>query len=58
MIHSQYIDNWLGFSATCVDAEPFEVLKEVKNMPSYPDDGSIKIIEGTVVVKLADNTHK
>ena len=53
-----YIDNWLGFSATRIDAEPFEVLEEVKNMPSYPDDGSIKIIDGTVVVKLADNTNK
>lgn len=49
-----YISYWLGFNAERVDATPFEEMDEVTDMPSYPDDGSIKIINGTVVVKLAD----
>ena len=49
-----YISYWLGFNAERADASPFEEMDEVIEMPSYPDDGSIKIINGTVVVKLAD----
>lgn len=49
-----YIGYWLGFNAERVDVSPFEEMDEVMKMPSYPDDGSIKIINGTIVVKLAD----
>lgn len=27
-------------------------IPEVQNMPSYPDDGSIKIIDNVIVVKF------
>lgn len=43
---------WCGFSPEYVDAESFENMKEVEEMPVYPDDGSIRIINNTVVVKL------
>jgi len=29
--------------------------EEVKEMPCYPDDGAIRIIDGVVVVKLTDS---
>lgn len=47
-----FLSNWCGFSPQYADAGPFEKMKEVEEMPSYPDDGSIRIIENTVVVKL------
>lgn len=43
---------WCGFSPEFVDAESFENMKVVEEMPAYPDDGSIRIINNTVVVKL------
>ena len=43
---------WCGFSPVYVDSECFEKMKEVQEMPCYPDDGSIRIIENTVVVKM------
>lgn len=49
-----YITYWLGFRPEEVDSTPFETMEEVLTMPTYPDSGSIRIIDGTVVVKLAD----
>lgn len=49
-----YISYWLGFNPEQVDPASFEAMEEVQNMPTYPDSGSIRIIDGTVVVKLAD----
>ena len=43
---------WTGYSPIVIDAAPFSELDEVKEMPSYPDDGSITIINKTVVVKF------
>ena len=43
---------WCGFSPEYVDSEHFEKMREVEEMPCYPDDGSIRIIENTVVVKM------
>ncbi len=44
---------WTGFSPSVVDdVSGYESLDTVKNMPSYPDDGSIRIIDGVVVVKF------
>ena len=28
--------------------------KEVQAMPFYPDDGSIRVVDGTVVVRLSE----
>ena len=47
-----FLSNWCGFSPQYADAGHFVKMKEVEEMPSYPDDGSIRIIENTVVVKL------
>ncbi len=42
---------WCNFDPKYVNEAPFKEMDEVKEMPDYPDDGSIKIIDGTVVVK-------
>ena len=53
--HSHYFPNfmekWCGFAPQWIDANEFKDLDEVKAMPIYPDDGSVKIINDTVVVK-------
>ncbi len=28
--------------------------EEVREMPGYPEDGAIRIIDGTVIVKMSD----
>lgn len=48
----RFMKQWTGFSPTVVDGTPFAGMDEVKKMPSYPDDGSIAIINDTVVVKF------
>lgn len=47
-----FMRQWTGYTPTVVDASPFSEMDEVKEMPSYPDDGSIVIINDTVVVKF------
>ncbi|MDE6538834.1 MAG: glucosyltransferase domain-containing protein [Ruminococcus sp.] len=49
---TQFMNNWCAFSPEVVDEEDFIDLLEVIDMPYYPDDGSIKIINDTVVVKF------
>ena len=58
-IVNSYIENsrafmkyWCGFSPRFIDAKLYENNSIVKTMPSYPDDGSIKIIDNVVVVKF------
>lgn len=46
-----FVRNWCGYDPNIVSADAFSVLPEVEAMPSYPDDGSIRIINNTVVVK-------
>lgn len=48
----EFMNNWCAFSPETVDEEDFVDLPEVIDMPYYPDDGSIKIINDTVVVKF------
>lgn len=43
---------WCGFSPLEGDERIFTANEEVDKMPCYPDDGSIMIIDGTVVVKF------
>ena len=47
-----FINNWCGFSPEYAEEEDFKDLPEVQEMPYYPDDGSIKIINDTIVVKF------
>jgi len=52
-----FIKEWCGFSPKEADAakrEELEALEEVRNMPAYPNDGSIKIIDGILVVKMTE----
>ena len=49
---TKFMNNWCAFSPETVDEEDFVDLPEVIDMPYYPDDGSIKIINDTVVVKF------
>ena len=46
-----YLEKWCGFSPKTVSDKKFKDLEEVKNMPDYPDDGDVRIIDGTVVIK-------
>lgn len=47
-----FMKNWCGFSPVMTDASIFDNNEAVKEMPHYPDSGSIKIIDGVVVVKF------
>ena len=48
----RFINHWCAFHPVYEDASLVENLPEVKDMPSYPDDGSIKVINEMVVVKF------
>ncbi len=41
-----------GFTPDYIDGDEFEDNQLVNQMPSYPDDGSIQVIDNTVVVKF------
>ncbi len=45
---------WCGFSRVEYDGDDLSDLPEVRNMPVYPDAGSIKMIDGVLVVKFCD----
>lgn len=45
---------WCGFDPIKGNAEDFIDNEVVKNMTRYPKDGSIKIVDNTIVVKFAD----
>lgn len=47
-----FINMWCGFSPKWADSRLFYDLPEVQEMTHYPDDGSIKVINQTVVVKF------
>lgn len=43
---------WCNFDPELADAADYEELPEVQEMPAYPADGSIRMIDGVVVVKF------
>lgn len=50
-----YLKEWCGFEMEEVDAQTYDALlgkDEVVNMKSYPNYGSIQIIDGIIVVKF------
>ena len=51
-----FLTLWCGFTPPYADGEDFADLPEVQAMPGYPDNGSVRMVAGTVVVKL--NTSK
>lgn len=48
----KFIDYCCGFAPPKADSAQFAALPKVQAMPCYPDEGSIRMVEGTVVVKL------
>lgn len=51
------ITQYLGFAPDIAGYEETKACmewEEVKNMPSYPHDGSIQIVNGIIVVKMSD----
>ena len=49
------MEQWCGFVPLTVDPARFAEMSEVQAMPCYPEEGSIAVIDGTVVVKFADS---
>ena len=47
-----FVENWCGF-APVVDYSPFSDMPQVQEMPCYPADGSIKVINDVVVIKFS-----
>jgi len=43
---------WCAFNPEIVDGKLYESREDVKQMPTYPNDGSVKIIDDIVVVKF------
>ena len=48
----KFLACWCGFSPDTVDPEAVAHLPEVEQMPSYPEDGSVRVLDGIVVVKF------
>ena len=47
-----FVNRWLGFQINWYDDPDIEKLPEVQAMPSYPWDGSVRIVNDVVVVKF------
>ena len=47
-----YLQQWCGFDAVYVTEDELKDKKELKKMPSFPEDGSIRVIDGIIVVKF------
>lgn len=47
-----FLTLWCGFTPPYADGTDYENLPEVQAMPCYPDEGSVGLVNGTVVVKL------
>ena len=47
-----FVNRWLGFQMNWYDDPAIEKLPEVEEMPSYPWDGSIRIVNDVVIVKF------
>ncbi len=46
----EFLARWCGFAPETVDPEQVKEWPEVKEMPSYPDEGSIRVIRDVLVV--------
>ena len=51
----EFVQAWCGYSPITKDPEEYEDLLEVAGMPSYPDSGSIQLIDDVVIVKFAED---
>lgn len=53
-----YMEDWLNVPIEEPPEEEFfrvAALEEFKRMPLYPDDGSVRLIDGCIVVKMQEN---
>ncbi len=47
--------HWCGFEQEeLTDTSGIESMQEVQDMPSYPEDGSVRIIDGVIIVKFPE----
>ena len=46
------MEYWCGFAPATISEEEFIDHPEVKDMPNYPNDGSMKLVDGVIVVKF------
>ncbi len=49
-----FLNEYLGFVTEFLDPADYKDLEEVQNMPTYPLDGSVRLIDGVIVVKFSD----
>ena len=47
-----FMERWCGYGPAYADAALWEGREDVKAMPHYPDNGSIRLIENTIVVNF------
>ncbi len=50
----KFMRYWCGFAADVKDEKEYKDLPEVQVMNTYPNDDSIRIIDGVVVIKLSE----
>ena len=56
-----FLSIYLGYDPAFIDWEDFlqdaddKTCKILEKMPSYPDQGSIRVIDGTIIVKISDD---
>lgn len=48
-----YIKYYCGYSPVIISEDKFKNNKRISDMPVYPDSGSIRIIDNTIVVKMS-----
>lgn len=49
-----FVERHCGYAPEEIwDREKYEKMDEVRQMPSYPDKGSIKVISDTAVIKFS-----
>lgn len=50
----EYMSNHCGFSPKILSVDEIKEWREIDEMPIYPDDGAIKVVDGNVIVKFAE----
>lgn len=48
----QFVSQWTGYSPRIAFTDELDVPKEVSEMPQYPNDGAIAVIDGVIYVKF------
>ena len=59
-LNREFYDKYLGIRINIVDKNKYDKIKnmdEFKSMSIYPHEGSIRIIDGVVVIKVSNDTY-